>query len=248
MTSRLVTPWWLLRKPNLTESQDVLGSGLPTRILDFESEPVQHIVSQVGVGSGRDQLQRAHTVIAESVQPVYAVDELESVSATLKRETGSCSQRMAVLEAVARALGIRTRVRGMLVEGSFWYPRFPKLRFVVPHVVLLAWPEFHLDDEWVSVSELFAPIDDLGGDEGFSNSGSETLFDAVTRTAVDWNGISSGGAHCSTCDLSAKVERDLGYFDSRDELFAEHGQTLCWGIRTLTGPIMVRWDAGARAR
>lgn len=96
----------------------------------------------IGTGSGRMQLQRAHSLIAELVQPVYAVEEKESVSSTLIRRTGSCSQRLAVLEAVARALDIRTRVRGLLVEGSFWYPRFPKLRFAVPHVVVLAWPEF----------------------------------------------------------------------------------------------------------
>ncbi|WP_457464607.1 hypothetical protein [Streptomyces sp. TE5632] len=63
----------------------------------------------------------------------------------LRRGRGSCSQRLAVLESVARASGVATRVRGLLVDGSFWYPRFPRLHRIVPEQVLLAWPEFRLE-------------------------------------------------------------------------------------------------------
>jgi hypothetical protein len=43
------------------------------------------------------------------------------------------------------------------------------------------------------------------------------------------------------CDLSAKVRRDLGRFDSRDALFIHYGQTLCWPARTLAEPFLSRW-------
>jgi hypothetical protein len=52
---------------------------------------------------------------------------------------------------------------------------------------------------------------------------------------------------CSTCDLSATVLRDLGRFDSRDELFIRYGQTLCWPARTLAEPFLSRWAAGSVA-
>jgi hypothetical protein len=87
----------------------------------------------------------------------------------------------------------------------------------------------------VSASEVFAPIGSLSGNAGFANDGGETLFDAVARTAIDWDGVT-----CSSCDLSAQVLADLGYFDSRDELFEAHGQTLCRPARSIANPIMSR--------
>jgi hypothetical protein len=64
------------------------------------------------------------------------------------------------------------------------------------------------------------------------------LFDAVARTAVDWD----GGA-CATCDLSGHVVGDLGYFDSRDELFGVCGQTVCAAARLVADPFMSRLGA-----
>ncbi|MDX3758685.1 hypothetical protein [Streptomyces sp. AK02-04a] len=74
----------------------------------------------------------AHGIIAREVRPVYSVDDPRSTSRTLALGRGSCSQRMAVLEAVARAVAVPTRVRGLLVDGVFWYPRFPRLKPLVP--------------------------------------------------------------------------------------------------------------------
>ena len=158
-------------------------------------------------------------------------NEKQPVSRTLLLERGSCSQRLAVLEAVGRACGIAGRVRGLLVNGRFWYPRFPRLRALIPHQVVLAWPEFLLDDHWVTVSELYGDLSTLQKGGGFTNTSGETLFDAVVRTAVDWD-----GATCSSCDLSGHVLADLGYFSSRDALFRTHGQTLCLPTRIIAGP------------
>jgi hypothetical protein len=71
---------------------------------------------------------------------------------------------------------------------------------------------------------------------GFTNADGETLFDALARTAVDWDGVTG-----STCDLSATVLADLGRFSSRDALFAAYGQALCWPIRTVAEPVLSRW-------
>ncbi|MGH3987863.1 MAG: hypothetical protein ACRDV1_10975 [Actinomycetes bacterium] len=151
-----------------------------------------------------------------------------------------------MLEAVARASGTPTRVRGLLVDGRFWYPRFPRLRHLVPTRVVLAWPEFALDSCWVPASELFGSLADLSDrhQEGFTNSDGETLFDALTRTAIDWHGATSAPGSCSACDLSAQVVADLGRFDDRDALFHQHGQTLCRPARWLADPVLGQRRAG----
>jgi hypothetical protein len=226
---------------------DASGSTSTTPLLDFQSPAIQQLVAALVQDNPRRMLQEAHRRIAEQVRPVYALGELQPASKTLARRRGSCSQRLAVLEAVARALGVATRVRGLLVDGAFWYPRFPRLKFAVPDVVVLAWPEFLLNGVWANSSELFGAVGSRVGFRGFSNAEGETLFDAIARTAVDWDGVTSTAGSRSACDLSAEVLRDLGRFDSRDELFAAHGQTLCWGVRTLAGPIAGRWSAGVSA-
>jgi hypothetical protein len=145
-----------------------------------------------------------------------------------------------LLEGIARREGIATRVRGIAVEGSFWYPRFPQLHWLVPVRVILAWPDFRLDGQWMPVSHLFGSLDEMAAcGSGFSNSDGETLFDAIARTAVDWDG-STGTA---SCDLSAEVREDLGYFDSRDDLFQQCGQTLCRLARSAGDSVLSRHSA-----
>ena len=181
--------------------------------------------TRVGLGSRPNAAASSARLIASRVRPVYAVDDSQPGSRTLAWWRGSCSQRLAVLEAVARADGTATRVRGLLVDGRFWYPRLPRLRFAVPDAVLLAWPEFLLEGDGVAASELFGPVGSRCGGSGFSNADGETLFDAVARTAVDWDGTTSTLGACSACNLSATVLQEFGRFDSRDELFARPGQT-----------------------
>lgn len=250
-------------------SREAAGSTRPTPILDLEHPRVAAFTATVlreaderGAVTERARLQVAHGIIASTVRPVYSVEDRRRVSRTLRLGRGSCSQRMAVLEAVARSLDVPTRVRGLLVDGSFWYPRFPRLRPFVPEEVLLAWPEFLLDGAWVPVAELFGDggtrttAEGAGtaagrtrttaeGAGGFTNSGPETLFEAVARTSVDWDAPAACAGSAAPCDLSAHLRTDLGRFDSRDELFARHGQTLCRPARTLAEPVLGRWSAGA---
>ncbi|WP_369146308.1 transglutaminase domain-containing protein [Streptomyces sp. R44] len=254
MTSRLLMP---VRTRDLeAPARQVPGSTRATAILDLEHPLVTALTARVrreararGAVTDRARLQAAHGILVTAVRPVYSVEDRRRVSRTLRLGRGSCSQRMAVLEAVARSLGVPTRVRGLLVDGTFWYPRFPKLRAFVPEEVLLAWPEFLLDDVWVPIAELFtglAPADPAGHGGGFSNSGAETLFEAVARTTVDWD-APAACAGSAPCDLSAHLRTDLGRFSSRDALFDLHGQTLCRTARTLAEPVLGRWSAGAAA-
>lgn len=68
-----------------------------------------------------------------------------------------------------------------------------------------------------------------------TNADGKTLFDAVARTAVDWD-----GATRSSCDLSGHVLADLGYFSSRDALCRTHGQTLCLPARVTADLVLGR--------
>ncbi|MER8004155.1 transglutaminase domain-containing protein [Streptomyces sp. NPDC094149] len=272
MTSSLLTP---RRRARLrasgagaaaTGTRAAMGSTAPTRILDRRHPRVVALLRRIEAEAGSARLvgaedrsaflRVAHRHIAEAVRPVYSVREDLPVSEVLRRGRGSCSQRLAVLEAVARASGVPTRVRGLLVDGRFWYPRFPRLRRFVPDQVVLAWPEFRVAvpapvggpaGPWLSTSELFGSLNELSGRraDGFSNAGAETLFDALSRTAIDWDGTTLCPASGAGCDLSGHVLADLGHFDSRDELFARHGQTLCATARLLAEPVLGRRGAGA---
>ncbi|WP_328942751.1 transglutaminase-like domain-containing protein [Streptomyces sp. NBC_00250] len=251
MTSRLLMPFRTADAGPAPDAETT-GSTRPTPILDLAHPRVAALVTRVrraaderGAVTDRARLRTAHGIIAAAVRPVYSVEDLRRVSRTLRLGRGSCSQRMAVLEAVARSLDVPTRVRGLLVDGAFWYPRFPRLRPFVPEEVLLAWPEFLLDGTWVPVAELFAGQDTGPAPAGgFTNTGPETLFEAVARTTVDWD-APAACAGSAPCDLSAHLRTDLGRFTSRDELFARHGQTLCLPARTLAEPVLGRWSAGA---
>jgi Transglutaminase-like superfamily len=161
-----------------------------TSILDFHHDAVQALVKDLTEPDQPERifLQRSHQRLAQLVRPVYSVDELQSVSKTLQLKQGSCSQRMACLEAVARASGIATRVRALHVKGSFRFPRFLFSRPFIPKRILLIWPQFFIDRTWLGFDELYAPLAQLAeASHGFTNDG-ESLFEAVQRTPVDFLG------------------------------------------------------------
>src|ERR1700675_4665108 len=97
-----------------------------TAILDFDRDEVRSIAADLIQPEGPEPifLQRAHLYLCQVVRPVYSVNEWQPVSRTLSLKQGSCSQRMACLEACARAHGIATRVRALHVKGNFWFSRF----------------------------------------------------------------------------------------------------------------------------
>lgn len=193
-----------------------------TRILDFRSERVQEVVQQLKTSNAppRGYLHAGYQLLREKVRPIYTVDELQPTSRTLTKSQGSCSQRFACLESIARAVGIATQVRGLWIAGRFWNPRFRLTKSFIPSQILLAWPQFYLDEVWVSVEELFESPERLAerNPGGFANDG-ESLFDAIDHIAIDFGG-KTAACDAGQCDLSRYVDGDAGLFASRDELFA----------------------------
>ncbi|MGY4718573.1 transglutaminase domain-containing protein [Naumannella huperziae] len=198
----------------------------PTPILDFTHENVAKLARRALESASTPPptkfLGAAHKVIAESIRPVYSVNEELPASRVIGRGFGSCSQRLAVLEAVARSAGIPTRARGFVVRGEFWRPRFRVPRVLMPREVLLCWPDFCIDDQWVTCGEIFCGPGNACEAQAFTNSGPETLFEAIRNRQVSWTKPGTGSA---TGDLSAWVIRDLGTFSSRDALWQAHNQT-----------------------
>jgi hypothetical protein len=202
----------------------------PTPILNSTHPGIvrftQEVLAEYPAG-GRIFLQAAHQWLSEQLSAVYTLNERQPAAITLMRGCGSCSQRMAVLEAVARAAGIGTRSRALWIKGHFWSTRFGRLSPFLPQRVLLAWPEFFLDECWVGFEELYGPLDELADRSrtGFTNATGDTLFEAVSRTAVDWYGQTCSGPS-SSCNLSGFIIADDGVFSSRDAVFDHAGLLL----------------------
>jgi len=234
----IMTPWYR-RTDAGSGSTGESGSIGATAILDHRSPAIAQLVARASAQGEPplSTLAAAHAIIRDEVRPVYALAEQTPASRVLARGYGSCSQRLAILESVARAIGIRTRVRALLIDRAFWYPRFPRLGFALPDRMLLAWPEFELE-EWRPASELFGSIGCQGGG-AFTNRGAETLFEAAGRCAVDWDGRTGD----SEFDLSRFVRADYGYFADRDKAFSELGQTLSLPFRLVADPILRRVSA-----
>src|SRR5579884_1082618 len=136
----------------------------PTPILDHKHPLLARFTEELLAERPADDrafLQMAHQRLSERLSPVYTLRERQPASTTLARGYGSCSQRMAVLEAIARSAGIGTRSRALWIDGQFWSPRFQKLHSVLPRRILLAWPEFFLDGHWVDIAELYGSLPEM---------------------------------------------------------------------------------------
>ena len=236
--TRLITRWYKRTQPSGEGTAVCGGSTVQTAILDYRSAEIVRLVERARVAAHADNalavVEAAHGIIRDEVRAVYALAEETPASRTFARGFGSCSQRLAILESVARSIGVPTRVRALLIDRAFWYPRFPRIGGLLPDRIMLVWPEFHVG-EWRSAGELFGAVGCRGG-SAFTNNGAETLFEAAGRCAVDWDGRTDGGEF----DLSRFVRADFGYFTDRDEAFARRGQALCAPSRLVADPILRR--------
>src|SRR5882757_2655607 len=88
---------------------------MATPILDYQHSALQQIVQRLSEGAPtpRQFVQKAHLHLSDVMRPIYSVAEKQAASQTVRLNGGSCSQRMAVLEALARAYGVPTRVRAI---------------------------------------------------------------------------------------------------------------------------------------
>lgn len=193
-----------------------------TRILDHRHPAVQALADKVlrPEATPRANVQAAHRWLMTGMRAVYSIDDSRPVSETVRRNGGSCAQRMACVEALARVGGVATRVRALWLDRSFWFYRLPLLKRVLPERTLMPWPQFHLEGSWVDFDELYGSIEEMArgsaADHAFTNHG-QSLYDAVSNTAVDFFGKLRGTDY-AVFDLSRFVVGDGGVFDTRDEL------------------------------
>src|SRR5262245_9121697 len=98
-----------------------------TKILNHADPTVQSLVAQLSSSqsSPRAFVQAAHRYLGEKMKAVYSIDEDRPVSETIRLNTGSCGQRMALVEALARGYAVPTRVRAVWFDRRFWFSRLP---------------------------------------------------------------------------------------------------------------------------
>lgn len=80
----------------------------PTAILDSIHPQVLRLAEMFPKNNIPDRiwLRTLHSHLVKTLRPVYSLNAWQPASRTLQNGRGSCSQRMACLEAVARAAGI----------------------------------------------------------------------------------------------------------------------------------------------
>lgn len=96
------------------------------------------------------------------------------------------------------------------MDGRFWYPRSPRTPWLVPDRVVLAWPEFQTaTGGWIPVDELCEAT--VVMEDGFTNAGEETLFDAIRSDALRELGRSSSPQRSrhTQCENSRDVIRTV---------------------------------------
>ncbi len=188
-----------------------------TPILDYADARIQAVVTRLGELRPplHEFIRIAHRHISDVMRPIYSIAETQPTSETFRVNGGSCSQRMACLEALARAYGIPTRARALWLDKTFWAERLPLLQPIMPKT-LMPWPQFYVDGTWVDFDEIFDSMSDLAAHatHPFTNAG-ESMFDAVRDQPVDLLGKST------TCSLTKFVVGDDGLFDTRDELLSK---------------------------
>jgi hypothetical protein len=198
----------------------------PTSILDHERSTIRALAAglarELAAPTERAFVQAAHRYLAAAIRPVYTLDEFQPASETLKERRGSCSQRLACLEALARARDTGTRVRAL--------GRRPVLVSALPPV-----PPLHPAANPARLVPI-PPRRRLGGLRRVVHAGRrarragggrvhQQRRDAVRGRRAHGGRFPRQVARLrpAGCDLSRFVVADAGVFDTRDAVFTRFG-------------------------
>jgi hypothetical protein len=182
-----------------------------TRILNYTHPALQRVL--------HERISRTHTQ-RQTLKVLYAFvsalplgynknDDIPA-SEVLRDGYAQCNTKTSLLCALARGAGIPTRVHAYRLHKRVQRARAPAwLVFFMPQTTMFVWPEFFIGKKWVPLQGI------------------------VKTKLCPWDSCPFDGAKHQTQPLQPSwIARDLGRWNTPDELYKKHKPTV-YGWRTI---------------
>lgn len=199
-----------------------------TKILDYTNDSIQKLLirRQWMELDSTTKVKSIYNFVRDEIKFGYNVSDNISASEVLKDGYGQCNTKASLLMALCRAVGVPNRIHGFTIDktlqkgaiSGIWYNLSPKN-------ILHSWVEVLINEQWYFLEGVILDKPYLTKLQE-KNSRCKTTFcgygvytDNFENPSIEWD-----LNHTFIQDRG--INQDLGLFDTPDEFYAKHQQTL----------------------
>jgi len=176
----------------------------------------------------KDRILSIYNYVRDEIVFGYNIGDNINATSVLKDGYGQCNTKSILFMSLLRAVGIPCRIHGFFVDKimqkgalkGFYYSQGPK-------EILHTWVEIFYNEQWLNLEGFILDIKYLNKlQEKFKEcTGSFCGYGVATQDfqnpPIEWN-------ENDTYIQKDSITKDLGIYDSPDELFEEHKQKIGW--------------------
>lgn len=201
---------------------------LETELLDYNSIKIQKLIKEkkwLGL-SDKEKILYIYNYVRDEILFGYNVGDNLSSSVILSDGYGQCNTKGILFMSLLRAVGIPCRIHGFMIDKVLQKGAITGMAYKLsPNEILHSWVEVFYDNKWLKLEGFILDITYLTRlQEKFENCtgtfcGYGVATDDFKNPQVFWD-------ENDTYIQKEGIVRDLGVFNSPDELLKEHMQNL----------------------
>jgi hypothetical protein len=217
-----------------------------TAMLNFRERSIQELIRERRWAGEEDfaKIQKIYNFVRDEIKFGYNIDDAIPASEVLKDGYGQCNTKGILFMALLRAVGIPCRFHGFTIDKQLQKGAMTGLIYkLAPRNIVHSWVEVHWQGRWYNMegfildtlylSRLQQRFSDCK--TGFCGYGVAT--ERFQDPQIEWNGN-------DTYIQKEGINHDFGVFDSPDDFFAKHQQSLSrlkrWMFRNVARKCMNR--------
>ncbi|MDE6676255.1 MAG: transglutaminase family protein [Clostridia bacterium] len=213
-----------------------------TPLLNFGAEEIQKLIETRGWKELQefDKIKEIYNFVKDEIKLGYNAEDAIPASKVLKCGYGQCNTKATLLMALLRAVEVPCRLHACAVDkslqkgalGGIFYKKSPQ-------TVLHSWAEVYYNKKWVELEGVILDGAYLANLQKFYEScqgafcGFAVSCENFQNPNVEFNGE-------GTFIQSKSIVEDYGVYDSPDDLYKEHSQTIT-GFKKFCYQYLVRF-------
>jgi hypothetical protein len=197
-----------------------------TPMLDYNQTSILALIDKRGWSelSEKDRILAIYNYIRDEIAFGYNESDNITAAAVLKDGYGQCNTKGTLFMALLRAVGISCRIHGFFIDKIMQKGAMKGIYYwQAPNEILHSWVEIFYNGKWLNLEGFILDMKYLNKlQEKFNDCegsfcGYGVAIQNFKNPPVEWN-------ENDTYIQKDKITKDLGIFDSPDELFSAHKQ------------------------
>ena len=201
-----------------------------TYLLNYSNPTIQKLISDRGWNNlnEKERILSIYNYVRDEIAFGYNITDNMTASEILNDDYGQCNTKGILFMALLRAVNILCRIHGFYVDKIIQKGTITGLFYKLsPKEIMHSWVEVYYNNQWYNLEGFILDIKYLNGlqcmfinKSGFF-CGFAVAIDDFRNPPIEWN-------ENDTYIQKDGIIKDLGVFNSPDELFKKHQQKIGW--------------------